>query len=92
MTVTFDQVRELVDRLAPGDRQRLATYLAQTTTAVQDTGEPGEAFRQRNLQAWQKLLAFHATLAADYPQADVAAQLDRDRQERDTLLRRAGEG
>jgi hypothetical protein len=60
MTVTFDQVRELVDRLAPGDRQRLATYLAQTTTAVRDTGEPGEGFRQRNLQAWQKLLAFHA--------------------------------
>jgi hypothetical protein len=92
MTVTFDQVRELVDRLAPGDRQRLATYLAQTTTAVRDTGEPGEAFRQRDLQDWQKLLAFHATLAADYLQADVAAQLDRDRQERDTLLRRAGEG
>ncbi len=91
MTVTFDQVREMVDRLAPGDRRRLATYLAQTTAAVRDTAEPAEAFRQRNLQAWQKLLEFHATLTADYPQTDVAAQLDRDRQERDALLRGAGE-
>lgn len=92
MTVTFDQVRELADRLAPGDRQRLATYLAQTTAAVRDTGEPGEAFHQRNLQAWQRLLAFHAALAAEYPQIDVAAQLDRDRQERDVVLRGASEG
>lgn len=76
MTVTFDPVRELVDRLAPGDRWRLATYLAQPTAAVRDPGEPAEAFRQRNLQAWQKLLESHTTLAADYPQTDVAAQLD----------------
>lgn len=69
MAGTFDQVRELADRLAPEDRLRLATYLAQTTTAIEVTAEHTEAFRQRNQRAWQQLLNSHKALATDYPEA-----------------------
>ncbi|MCU0491348.1 MAG: hypothetical protein MUD01_07165 [Chloroflexaceae bacterium] len=78
MTVTFDEVKRLAARLTTNEKARLIDELADE---IQQ--EPPSL-----PDAWQRLFALSADFRAAHPQADVTAQLEADRNERQRLLER----
>jgi hypothetical protein len=90
MSVTFDQVQVLTDQLSSLDRARLAAYLnAQLVLELATYVHHAPSDAPAVSDAWTKLLEFRRDMEALGTAApDFAAQLDRDRQERQLSLDR----
>lgn len=82
-TVTFEHALAIARQLSPPDRARLVAQIV-TELAVPPSPPPAATDAA---EAWARLLALSAEMRATYPNAPgVAAQLEADRRERDTLL------
>lgn len=85
MTSTFDHAFSLARQLSVQEQARLITALVEALAAR--TPPPPDPPMASTHAAWERLFAFSDELRATYPEANPAARLDADRQERAAILR-----
>lgn len=88
MTITLEEIQTLADRLTPHDQARLIEHLSRRlAVAVAPLPTPVRSPEEISAAAWERWAAFREDMHQHYPEANLAAQLEVDRRERDASLR-----